>query len=380
VTAFVGRVLTALAMCALAVVSAMLGQGHTSVADRAPSPVARSMNFGLAYGDTMRAMSANDLSLALDDAVTTGARWVRFDLSWALVQPDSGNTYVWEDYDRVVDAALARRLTLLPTLAYTPSWARPSGCTTDKCAPRDPADFARFASAAARRYSQRGVTTWEIWNEPNSTFWLPYPNAKAYFKLLQLTGSEIRKVDPTATLLLGGLAAVPSDSSHVSQIDFLYELCQLGANKIVNAVAYHPYTYPFLASYRAPWETAWNRIDQTPVSLRSVLKQFGTPRLPIWLTEYGAPTGGPGKPSDGSPSSISSATTHVTEAYQARIAKDAVVTAAADRNNIQALIWYADRDLSEPGDSNEKFYGLRRADGSKKKGFDAYAAAIREAR
>ncbi len=88
----------------------------------------------------------------------------------------------------------------------------------------------------------------------------------------------------------------------------------------MDAVGYHPYTYPYLASYPAPWGTAWNRIDATPPSLRSVLRHYATPDLPIWLTEYGAPTGGPGASSDGSSGSITLTTTQVTESWQAAIA------------------------------------------------------------
>jgi exo-beta-1,3-glucanase (GH17 family) len=81
--------------------------------------------------------------------------------------------------------------------------------------------------------------------------------------------------------------------------------------------------------------------------------------LPIWITEYGAPTGG----SDG-----------VTEVRQAEIAADAVATAAAD-DGVAALFWYTYRDWNDPGDSGS-YYGLLRADGAKKPTYDAFRQAI----
>jgi hypothetical protein len=108
-----------------------------------------------------------------------------------------------------------------------------------------------------------------------------------------------------------------------------------------------------------------------------VLRAFGTPDLPVWITEVGAPTDGPGAASNGEPSTITATTTHVTEVRQAQIAVDAVRTAAADPG-VSALMWYSDRDLSNDRSSNENFYGLRRADGTAKPAFallhDAIAA------
>jgi hypothetical protein len=61
---------------------------------------------------------------------------------------------------------------------------------------------------------------------------------------------------------------------------------------------------------------------------------------------------------------------------QAIIASDAVATAASDPV-IRALFWYTDRDPATPLDSNEAYFGIRRADGSKKAAFDALRDAVK---
>jgi hypothetical protein len=66
---------------------------------------------------------------------------------------------------------------------------------------------------------------------------------------------------------------------------------------------------------------------------------------------------------------------HVTEIRQAQIAEDAVKTAAAD-DGIAALIWYTYRDSGSDPNDPESYYGLRRADGSKKPAYDALRQAI----
>jgi hypothetical protein len=334
--------------------------------------------FGLAYGDRLSFMTPADLAATLDAAVRLGAGWIRADLGWDAVQADGAGEFRWAAFDRVVTAADARNLRVLPILAYTPPWARDVGCVSAKCAPASPAAFARFAGAAAARYAPLGLHTWEVWNEPNMTgFWRPAPDPTRYLAVLRAAAGAIRAADPAAYLVSGGLAAVPSTDGDITELDFLGRMCSLGLGGIVNAVGYHPYTFPYLPSFRAPWAvgTAWNRIGLTSPSVESVLRDCGPRRLVVWLTEYGAPTFGPGRASTDGRRPAPGDVDHVDERLQAAIGADAV-RLAASTPGIAALFWYTDRDLSSaPGASTENFYGLRRADGSAK---PAYAAIQHE--
>ena len=334
------------------------------------------LRLGIAYGHRLVWMSDDDLGAALDEAVEVGARWVRADLSWENIQPDGPKEYRWNLFDRVVAAAAERELTVLPILAYTPKWARPAGCTGEKCHPADPEAFAAFAAAAAARYAPSGIHTWEIWNEPNLPgFWKPKPDAAAYTALLRATSGALRRQDPSAYVILGGLAAAHTRGGSISQTDFLTAVSVRGGNRVVDAVGYHPYTYPHLASARMRSGTPWERIDGPSDSLQSVLSAYGTPGLPVWITEFGAPTNGPGTASDGRPETIDATTTHVTERRQAAIAQDAVRT-AAETPHVEALFWYSERDLDTDTSSRENFFGLRRADGSAKPALSALRKAI----
>jgi hypothetical protein len=98
--------------------------------------------------------------------------------------------------------------------------------------------------------------------------------------------------------------------------------------------------------------------------------------MPLWITEYGAPTGGPGPVWDGTPESLYRGPDHVTEAQQAQIAADSVATAASDIG-VAALFWYTDRDLANrPQNDIEAHYGLRRVDGSPKPAYGAFRDAV----
>lgn len=346
----------------------------SSTVARTTEPAAAALDldgpqFGIAYGDVLPWMSPGRLRSALQDAVAVGATWIRLDFSWADVQPAGPSTFRWAGLDRVVALARSLGLNVLPTLAYTPRWARPAGCTSAMCAPASDAAFARFAQTAAARYAPKGIRAWEIWNEENTPgFWKPLPSAARYVALLDATAAAIRSVDSTAFIVSGGLTATLTLKGAVDTRTYLEQMCALGANRVVDAIGYHPYTYPYLATFTGPWATAWNKIAHTPVSMVSILAQFGTPDMPVWLTEYGAPS----TTSDGA-----DLPDQVTETRQAQIATSAVSAVVASKS-IGALFWYTDQDL--PGNSPLDHYGLRRSDGTAKPAFAALHQAIEEAK
>ena len=334
------------------------------------------LRVGISFGNTLLSMTDDQLAEALDDVVDTGARWIRFDMSWSDVQPTSAQAYVWRPFDRIIAQAHRRQLNVLPIIAYTPPWARPAGCFNLFCAPADPSEFAAFAGAAAKRYSQSGAHTWEIWNEPNYIhFWQPSPDPVAYTRLLKATCAAIRKADTQAFVLMGGLGIAETVAGNISIADFL---SQPGESplRLVDALAVHPYTFPYPASRLGPWANPSLPADSGLPYLRQVLAKSGTPNLPIWITEYGAPTGGSGPAWDGSPDPLGTEPDHVTEAQQAAMATDAIVTAKSEPI-IGSLFWYTYRDFASPADSVESYFGITRVDGSKKPVFAALTHAVK---
>ncbi|GLW33454.1 hypothetical protein Areg01_63920 [Actinoplanes regularis] len=336
----------------------------------------RAINAGLAYGDTLVWMSDKRLGQALDDAVTIGVKWIRVDLSWQDIQYDGRDSYRWDRFDRIVRAATKRHLQVLPTISYTPPWARTSGCDDLRCSPKNTKEFTKFASEAAHRYAPMGVHAWEIWNEPNILFWRPAPNPAAYTKLLKASSTAIREIDPSAVIIMGGLASNKTrGTSKIAEYEFLDSVLKLGAADYVDAVAFHPYTYPYLPSDETDFRTGWEKIHSGKESLQKVLERNGAQRLHIWITETGAPTGGPGKAANGGVDLAQHGITHVTEKRQATIAVDTMTTAAADPL-IDAVFWYSHRDLSTNKEERTNFFGLRRADGTAKPAFGALRSAI----
>jgi hypothetical protein len=330
---------------------------------------------GISYGDTLVGNSPSVLSQTLNDAVALGVTTIRVDLGWDDIQPNSPSIYNWSNFDRVVEAARARNLNILPTLAYTPAWARPSGCTTPKCISVNPNAFASFAAAAATRYAPMGIHMWEIWNEPNVVgFWQPTPNVTQYVQLLSATSNAIRAVDPHSFIISGGLAPSATSNGNIAPLDFFSQFADLGGINLVNAIGYHPYSFPVPPAYNASWN-AWQQMDGASLSIESILTSHGAANKKIWITEYGAPTNGPGAEANPSNYNFGKHPDHINEALQAQMANDSVHLARSS-SFIGALYWYSYKDLGTSKSTNENFFGLRRFNGSIKPAWLSLQKAI----
>jgi arabinogalactan endo-1,4-beta-galactosidase len=251
-------------------------------------------------------------------------------------------------------------------LTYTPAWARKSGCTNGFfCAPADPAKFAKFSVEAVKRYAPQGIHTWEIWNEPNfGKNWGTQGNVAGYAELLKQTSVAIKAQDPTAFIVLSGTGPAATNGEDISPLDFLEQFYQLGTKSYFDAVGFHPYSFPVPPTYNENWN-AWNQISGTTRSMRSIMAANGDASKPIWLTEYGAPTGGPGIMASKSNYHLDDAPTHVTEELQSIMMTEAI-TAVSQSAGFGPMFWYSYIDQGTSSSDNENFFGILRADGSKK--------------
>jgi hypothetical protein len=167
--------------------------------------------------------------------------------------------------------------------------------------PPNPRDYAAMMGAVAGRYGRGGsfwaahpelprqpVTTYEIWNEPNlSSFWCPRPNPPAYARLYMAAREAIRRVDPRATIVLGGLAPFrinqPSRAPlKMSGKAFLAQLltAEPRLRNSIDAVGIHPYG------------TNAGEVLSTAEWFRATLNSVGLGNVPMMANEYGWPTHG----------------------------------------------------------------------------------------
>lgn len=203
------------------------------------------------------------------------AGWAREDFQWFRIEPRQGE-FDWHFTDRMVGLMGENNVKVLGVLGPSVGWATPN--PADKAddvsfSPPNPRLFARYAYAVASRYRGQ-VDTWEIWNEPdNELFWQPKPDPAAYSELLKQAAVAIRRANPQAKILIGGIN--PFDMT------FLQTVQAQGAWGSFDILNLHPYVDPL-----GPED---GNIAASADAARSLAREYG--EKPIWVTELGWSSG-----------------------------------------------------------------------------------------
>jgi hypothetical protein len=299
---------------------------------------------------------------------TLGITWVRFDVNWSYIQKGGVTTYNWTPFDTVFRIAKEYNLKTVGVLGYAPTWAAKSGCVS-LCAPSDPATFVNFATVAATHYKGQ-VTAWEIWNEQNAdNFWSPKANATDYSNMLKLSYTAIKKIDPTVTVISGGLSPVSSGST-IDPVVFMKTVYAVAGKNSFDAVAHHPYTYNLSPVSIKPWNN-WYEMYQ----IYDVMNQNGDAGKKIWITEYGAPTGGAGSAFElSSILPFKYGSDYMSENAQSGMMTDVISEIAKIRSWVGPVFWYSLIDLNSTSADPEGHFGIIKSDKTLK---PAYSTLLR---
>lgn len=327
--------------------------------------------YGIAAGSSLTSLDSQQLNQALDGMATLGVQWIRLDFDWSLIQPDSSQSFNWTTYDNIVAAIQQRHMYILGILDYTPSWARPASCQDSaQCPPADPSQFATFASQVSQHYASKDLHYWEIWNEPNNPgFWQPKSSPADYVSLLKQTYTALKQQDSKAYVLTAGLSPQSTNGTAYAPVDFLKAVYANGGKGYFDAVADHPYTFPLSPTDSA--DHAWNQMAATTNSLRNVMVTNGDTNKKIWITEFGAPTGGPGPVATLANPNLKAQPYVVDQGLQNKIMQDAL-SLYSSYNWVGPFFWYSYQDAGTTQDTNENFFGLITHDGTPKQAYYSY--------
>lgn len=125
-----------------------------------------------------------------------GFRWVRMDFSWAGTERERG-VYDFSAYDRLSAHLTEHGMKALFILDYgNKLYESDSSVRTEQGREA----FARWAAAAVKHFDGRGYL-WEIWNEPNISFWKPEPNVDDYAALANSAAKAIHDAVPSAAVI-----------------------------------------------------------------------------------------------------------------------------------------------------------------------------------
>ena len=135
-------------------------------------------------------------------------------------------------------------------------------------------------SSPPRCGATRRSTAWELWNEPNfARFSKPRPDPAGFVEFLRSARRARDSVGSTAKLISGGIAPGGEIDVH----DWINEVAMRGGLNLIDGFGVHP-VQPGRARRPALLDDAARR------RCTERLAKLGRPDLPLWLTEYGAPT------------------------------------------------------------------------------------------
>ncbi|MCX6910405.1 MAG: cellulase family glycosylhydrolase [Verrucomicrobia bacterium] len=226
----------------------------------------------------------------LDLIAAAGFKFIRMDFGWQGIERKKGE-YDWLAYDELTANLEKRGLRAIYILDYSSALYEETFTATDRHTKREHKDvaspqhpesvaaFARWAGAAAARFRGRHII-WEIWNEPNISFWKPKPDVTQYTALALATCRAVRAADPQATIVAPATSEFPWT--------FFESLFASGILKYLDAVSVHPYRH-------TPPETA----AADYLKLRGLIAKYapkGKENLPIISGEWGYSTQRKGHP------------------------------------------------------------------------------------
>jgi polysaccharide biosynthesis protein PslG len=310
--------------------------------------------FGISTGVQLFTSSVAQIDKDVAGIAAIHAHWIRTAVRWDLVEPSSPTSDDWTKTDRIVDDATAHGLGLILDVTGTPPWARRPGAGNVEFPP-DLHTYARFTATLAARYRGK-VAAYELGNEPNHVKSFAQPNPVLYEKVLEYSYPLIKAADPKALVLTGGLGGKNGKGVVVGGDVFLAGLYAAGAKPYFDGVSYHPYTYPLLPSNDSG-ARSWSRM----LKARQTMVANGDSAKKIWVTEYGAPTGGPGS---------------VSQEQQAAIMHDAY-RLWATYSWAGPLCWFDYRDKGTNTSDHGNFFGLYAKDGQPKLALQQYETLVR---
>lgn len=281
-----------------------------------------------------------------------GVAIVRLDFLWADVEPEQGK-FDFSRTDRIVDVLTKNDIKILGLLNYNAGWAAKEW----NRAP-DPELFTNYATRVVKRYKGK-VKYWEVWNEPDDKlYWQPQDYMKSYTALLKKVTPAIKKEDPSAVIVLGGIAKfIPQSLKHV------YENGGKDYFDVVNA---HPFQDPMLPA-------AMNQLKGAHKGLRKVMRQFGDEDKPIWFTELGAPGVKPGTKKYKGWWLGPNPTEEVQARWLTKIYKNTM-----KMEGVEKVFWAFFRDLNDFFDSGVNDFGMVRYDMTPKPAYEAYRQLTQE--
>ncbi len=250
---------------------------------------------GLGINVVLKHQDENSLRTYIHYLQELRVEWVRLEFNYYEIIPDTVMDFFVEEL-RKADIKILGLLTglvpgnfincMIPSLRFK--------------SPIDTLDdYKAFCEKNAERYKKH-ITTWEIWNEPNTLrFWIRNPEPIEYVQLAAAVAPIIKKINPKNKTVFAGLMG---DDLRViapfQRINYIQDCIDAGIDKYIDIYNFHPYD-PICYFAKKPanvyFPTIAGVIDSFMHKYRAIRKPFIISEIgvcPLWLkitqTEIGA--------------------------------------------------------------------------------------------
>ncbi len=233
-----------------------------------------------------------------------GFSWVRQQVQWASMEPQKGSygNDTTAQLDQFVNGANAKGLKILLSVVKSPDWVGAKGGLPTKTQ-----DFTDFMSFLTQRYKGK-VQAYEIWNEQNYAVETGGKvNVAAYPPVLKAGFQAVKKTDPKAVVVFGGMTptGVNDPSIALNDVEYLRQIYAYNGGEIkqyYDVLGAHPgsncndpdHSYPanpqgcdVSGTGKADFSTDNSFYFQRIVELHKVMQDAGEGNTKMWLTEFG---------------------------------------------------------------------------------------------
>lgn len=247
-----------------------------------------------------------------------GFKVVRVDMRWELIEIYK-DKYRWTAYEALFDACRDNGIRVMAPFMYTnPHYDEHQSPRSDEAI----AAFTRYAVETVKYFQGRGII-WEMYNEPNLSFWKPAPNVMEYIRLATSVGEAIRAEAPDEIFVGPALSGTDGD--------FLEACFRGGLLNYFDAVTVHPYS-------KTPPEDRQRRYRGTQLLIERY--QPAGRRIPVVCGEWGYNTA------------------EFSEELQAKYLARGILTNVA--SGLPLTIWYTWRDNGVDPKNPQHRYGIVR--------------------
>ena len=264
---------------------------------------------------------------------------IRDDASWGRAETRRGQLEIPETWDRVVNAANNRHISVLLILGFKntlyEAGAKPKSEESISA-------FVRYTQFVVAHFKGR-VSRYEIWNEWDHTDGLRKGDPDDYVNLIRHVYPVIKKADPGAQVLVGAVTAEGIENG------FLERIIQLGALDYADGLSLHTYIHCRSDAQPAVWGGWMRKVES------DLIWRLGK-AVPLYITEMGWPA--------------FSGKCGVDEATQARYLSE-TLSLARSMTFIKGIWWYDLQDDCTDPLNQECRFGILRQDYTPKPAYQA---------